>query len=81
MDKQQIHIRLTQIFHDIFDNDTLEISETTTAADVEEWDSLNHVNLIVAVEKAFKIKFSTREVKGMQNVGEFIQSILEKTSK
>lgn len=78
MDKKIVHAELTKIFRDIFDNDDLEITDSTTAADIEEWDSLNHVNLVVAVEKGFKIKFSTKEVKNMENVGEFIHSIIQK---
>lgn len=72
MDKNQIHAKLTTVFRDVFDNDRLEIQDSTTAADVEGWDSLNHVNLIVSVEKSFGIAFSTKEVKSMRNVGEFI---------
>lgn len=78
MDKQNVHAELTKIFRDIFDNDDLEIEDSTTAADITDWDSINHVNLIVAVEKGFKVKFSTKEVKSMENVGEFIQAIMQK---
>lgn len=78
MEKLEVHAELTKIFRDVFDNEDLEISDSTTAADIEDWDSINHVNLVVAVEKGFKIRFSTKEVKSMENVGEFIESILQK---
>jgi acyl carrier protein len=67
--------RLNQVFRDVFDDDELEISRRTTADDVEGWDSLMHVTLIVNVEKAFKVKFSSSEVAALQNVGELLDLI------
>lgn len=65
------------IMADTFDEDDLEVTAATTAADVEEWDSLSHIRLIVAIERAFKIKFSNSEIEGLQDVGELV-SLVEK---
>jgi acyl carrier protein len=69
---EDIKQRLNAVFRDLFDDEALSVHEAMTAKDVEGWDSLNHINLIVAVEKEFKIKFTTREVNGLANVGDFI---------
>ncbi len=67
--------KLIPIFHDVFDNDSIVISPETAAADVEDWDSLNNIQLIIAIEKAFKVKFKTAEIRSWQNVGEMCESI------
>lgn len=81
MDKQKITERLTEVFRDVFDDETLEIGETTTADDIEDWDSLEHISLIAAVEKAFKMRFTMKEVSGMKNVGEMISILCERATK
>ncbi len=78
MDRESVQKRLTTIFQDIFDDPSLEVKDEMTAADVEAWDSLSHINLIVAVEKEFKIKLTTAEVRGLNNVGDFIALIAKK---
>lgn len=78
MDHETIQSRLNSIFRDLFDDPGLEISDSMTAADVEGWDSLTHINLIVSVEKEFKIKLSTAEVRGLKNVGDFLALIAKK---
>jgi len=78
MTNQEIHQQLTAVFRDVFDNPTLEISDGTTGPDVDGWDSITHVNLIVAVEKAFKTTFTTKEVKALANVGDFIALIAKR---
>jgi acyl carrier protein len=80
MQSQDVKIKLTEVFREVFDDDTLEIHETMTAADVEDWDSLTHINLVVAVERAFRMKFTTREVQSLKNVGEFIALIAQRTA-
>jgi acyl carrier protein len=80
MDKNELKTKLTAIFRQIFSDDTLEISETMTAGDVPEWDSLAHISLIVAVEKGFGITFTTREVRSMKNVGDFMELIRKKVT-
>lgn len=79
MSPVEIHQKLTEIFRDVFDNPSLEIGASTTASDVEDWDSLTHINLIVAAEKAFSVSFTTKEVKTLTNVGDFIRLIAHRT--
>jgi acyl carrier protein len=67
--------RLSQVFRDVFDDDELNITRQTTAKDVEGWDSLMHVTLVVNVERAFKLKFSSSEVAALQTVGELLDLI------
>jgi len=69
MQSQDIYNQLTAIFHDLFDDDSLVLTPELTAAEVPEWDSFNHINLIVAVESRFKIKFQTAELEQLHTVG------------
>ena len=78
MNHNEIVFRLTDIFQDIFEDPSIELSDTMMAADVSGWDSLSHINLVLAVEKGFGIKLTTREVKGLENVGDFIHLIEKK---
>jgi len=75
MDREAIKEKLQTIFRVVFDDNTIELSDAMTAEDVEEWDSLNHINLIVAVEKEFGIRFTTREVYAANTVGEFVDML------
>lgn len=77
MTEQQIYERLRPIFCEVFDDD-ISPRPDMTAADVETWDSLSNIRLIVAVEEAFGLKFSTIEITGFQNVGDFVSSIKAK---
>jgi len=67
--------KLTQIFLDVFDLDAITLRDDMTAQDVEEWDSLNHVKLVVAIENGFGVKFSTREITGWKNVGDMRRTL------
>lgn len=78
MTQEEIYNRLNEIFRDVLDNEDLEITADSSANDIEEWDSLSHIQLIVAVEKAFGIKFTSREIMKWNNVGEMVESIVEK---
>ena len=78
MQDPEIKTKLTGVFREVFGQPALEIREETTAADVKGWDSLNHVTLIFATEKRFGVKFSTREVQGLKNVGELIALLKQK---
>lgn len=78
MTRQEIFAKLSEVFSDVFDED-ITVTENTTAADIEDWDSLAHITLIAEVEDAFDIKFSMKEVLGMQNVGE-MADIIEKNA-
>ena len=72
--------RLCEIFQEVFDDDELVVSRQTTAADVEDWDSLMHVNLILAAEKEFDVRFSSAEVASLLNVGELLNLIDAKSN-
>ena len=78
MTNEQIYERLNKIFQNVFDEDRLAVRENTTAEDIDGWDSLEHINLIVAVEKRFGIKFNMGEVTTMKNVGEMADIILQR---
>ncbi len=69
MQQEDIYAQLTAIFRDLFDDDSIVLRPSLTAADVPEWDSFNHINLIVATESRFAIKFQTAELESMQTVG------------
>lgn len=79
MSKQEVMQKLQEIFREVFDDDTIEINENTTANDIDEWDSLEHITLIGAVEKSFKMRFKMKEVSSMKNVGEMVDIIMERT--
>ena len=68
-------IRLTDVFHDVFDDSGIEVSRDTTAADVEAWDSLMHINLVLAAEREFNIRFSSTEVAQLVDVGELVDLV------
>jgi len=75
---EQIKTELNKIFCEVFDDENIKIFPEMTANDVDEWDSLNHINIIVAVERKFDIKFTTKEIMTYENVGQFISSLEEK---
>jgi len=77
MSREEILQKVNEIFWDVFDDETLEIVEETTAADIEDWDSLTHLTLISEIENEFDFSFSMKDVLGMQNVGEMLD-IIEK---
>jgi acyl carrier protein len=66
---------LLPIFREILENDEIEISETTVAADIPEWDSLNHIYLVVAIEKQFNTKFTTHQIQSWQCVGDMLSQL------
>ncbi|HWJ93043.1 MAG TPA: acyl carrier protein [Flavisolibacter sp.] len=75
---EEIKKQVNEIFKDVLDNDRIVIQDSTTADDIEEWDSLSHIQLIVGIEKHFKIRFTTAEVTSYKNVGEMIDGIAKK---
>ncbi len=79
MNMDEIYQRLTIIFHDLFDDEDIILTPVLTADDVVEWDSLRHIQLILAVQKAFKIKFSAADTANLNNVGELAALISTKT--
>ncbi len=70
MDSKTIYTRLNKVFRDVFDDDSINVTPKTTAKDIEDWDSLEHITLISAVESEFKMKFKMGEISSMKNVGE-----------
>ena len=80
MDFDEILSQLRAIMEDVFDIDDLPISSETTAEDIEEWDSLSHIRLVVAIERRFKFKFSTSEVEELMNIGDLARLIEAKTT-
>jgi len=80
MSGTEILAQLNAIFIDTIDNDAVVLKEETTANDIEEWDSLTHIQLVVAIEKHFKIRFTSKEIQSWENVGEMVDSILSRVS-
>jgi acyl carrier protein len=72
---------LTEIFRTVFDDDMLVLTRTTTAQDIEEWDSLTHMNIIMVVEKRFKVKFALSEIEGLASVGDLVDLIDRKSAR
>lgn len=75
MEKQKIYSMLDEVFQDVFDDESIHVTPETTADDIEDWDSLEHINLVVAVENKFGIKFKMSEVVSFRNVGEMADVI------
>ncbi len=75
---EQIYQRLTNVFREFFDDDEIEIDAETTADDIDDWDSLNHITLMAAVEDEFGIRLSMGEVSGLDNVGALAEIIRKK---
>ncbi len=78
MDYTSVKNDIAEIFEDVMDVDDVTLEDTTTADDIEEWDSLSHVRLIVAIERQFGIKFSNSEVENLKQFGDIIQLVLAK---
>ena len=77
MNREEILEKVNEIFVDVFDDDSIKINENTSAADIEDWDSLTHITLISTIEEEFGIKFQMKDVIGMKNVGEMVDIIME----
>ena len=78
MTREEVFERLNKVFRDVFDDDDINVTETTTSADIDDWDSLEHINLVAAVEQEFGMKFTMGQVVTMKNVGEMVDIILQK---
>ena len=78
MTREELFEEINEIFRDVFDDDTLVITDETNSEDIEDWDSLEHINLVVAMEKRFNMKFNIKEVGQLQNVGEMADLILSR---
>jgi acyl carrier protein len=78
MTNEEIMNTVQEIFRDVFDNDEIVVTPETQAEDIDEWDSLSHVQLIVAIEKAFHVKLTSKEILSWDNVGEMIDALSAK---
>ncbi|MGB6452348.1 MAG: acyl carrier protein [Steroidobacteraceae bacterium] len=78
MNQEQILAGVCEIIGDVLDRPDIEINAATTAADVEGWDSFNHINIVVAVESRFGVKFNTAEIEEVHNVGELVTLVQQK---
>jgi len=80
MTREEIFNKVQDIFRDIFDEDDLVIEESSSSDDIEDWDSLNHINLVSAIEKEFKIRFALGELQSLKDVGAMIDLMVQKIS-
>lgn len=80
MSHEDILEQVRQIMLDVFDLDALTITDNTTAKDIEDWDSLSHIRLVVSIEKHFGIRFTTAEIESFDTVGEMVRAIAAKTA-
>jgi len=77
MTRESVYERLNNVFRDVFDDESIELNDETTADDIEDWDSFEHINLVVAVEEEFSFKIPMGKTVTMKNVGEMVNLILE----
>lgn len=78
MTREEIFKELDEVFQDVFDDESIHVTDETTANDIEDWDSLEHINLVVAIEHKFGMKFNMKEVTSMKNVGAMVDVIMER---
>ncbi len=78
MDARNVFARLDRVFQDVFDDSSIRVGPETTADDIEDWDSLEHITLISAVEREFRMKFKMGEISSMKNVGEMARIVMER---
>lgn len=78
MSREEVFNKVQDIFRDVFDDDELMISDATNSDEIEDWDSLEHISLIVSMEKEFAMKFDIKEVNSLKDVGEMIDLIMRK---
>lgn len=79
MSREKVLEKVNEVFHEVFDDDSIVVKGETTADDIEGWDSLRHITLIEEIEDVFDIRFAMKEVNGMKNVGEMIEIIVERS--
>ena len=78
MTRAEVYEKLNEVLRDVFDDETITVNDETTSDDIEDWDSLEHINLVVSVENEFDIHFNMGEVNKMKNVGEMVDIILQR---
>ncbi|MDD3201931.1 MAG: acyl carrier protein [Bacteroidales bacterium] len=81
MDKETTEIlhEINDIFIDVLDDDSIVLTPETTSDDIEDWDSLTHIQLVVAIERHFKMKFTAQEIRSWSNVGEMVEAIINRS--
>lgn len=79
MEESLIYTKLSEIFENVFDEDGIKVTPTLSAKDVDGWDSLAHIRLMLTIEKTFRIKFSTTEIGKLENVGDLVALIKSRT--
>lgn len=77
MSREEVYERLNKVFRDVFDDESITLRDGTTANDIEDWDSFEHINLVVAVQDEFSFKIPMGKVVTMKNVGEMVDIIME----
>lgn len=80
MTREAVYETLNEVFRDVFDDESIIVNDATTSDDIDDWDSLEHINLIAAVEQEFGMKFNMGQVVTMKNVGEMVDIILSQIS-
>lgn len=78
MEKKELMDKLTEIFREVMDNDEIVLNDETASEDIEEWDSLSHIELIDVIGKELGVKITSMEFRGWENVGEMVESLLQK---
>jgi acyl carrier protein len=73
-----IYEKLATIFHDVFDDQSIFVGPNTSASEIEGWDSFNHINLVLAIQASFGVKFSSGELESMESVGDIVSLIKKK---
>lgn len=77
--RETVYVRLNEVFRDVFDDDSITVNDATTADDIEDWDSLMHINLVSAVEDEFDTHFEMKDILELKNVGDFVDLIIRET--
>lgn len=78
MSREEVFVKLNEVFRDVFDDESITVTDATTAKDIDDWDSLEHINLLAAIEQEFGMKFNMGQVVSMKNVGEMADIIISK---
>lgn len=78
MNREQILLKIKEVFIDVLDDESIVLNDNTSADDIEDWDSLSHIQLVVGIEKAFNVRFTSSEIQEWKNIGEMIDCMAKK---
>ncbi len=78
MTREEVYEKINEVFRDVFEDDDITVNDATTADDIDDWDSLEHINLMNAIEQEFGIKFTMGQIVSMKNVGEMVDIVMSK---